>query len=353
MNENSAITLPPLSDESIARIEDAVFDEIGDEPRRSASAAASAASRRRRGWVTALGVAAAFAVGVMVTPPLISSISGVSSPAADSRAVGDAAVPESAAGGAKAGADGGAAVNSDSTTGSVTLQNSGREIITTARVTMQVADVPKAAETIGSLAAQYDGYVESMDVGGSEREAPESTSTYGQVTIRIPAARVTEAITAIGEDGTVLDSSISREDVTSTAIDLRAHVDATRASVDRLTELMAQSGSVADLLTAESALSERQAQLEGYEQELKSLDEQVAMSTITVRLTERTGTTPADPAGFTDGLLAGWNGLVAALNALVIALGLLLPWLAIAGVVVLVIWLIRRRRRRARLAIDE
>jgi hypothetical protein len=129
-------------------------------------------------------------------------------------------------------------------------------------------------------------------------------------------------------------------------VDLRARVDAARASVKRLTELMSKSGSVADLIAAESALSERQAQLESYEQQLKSLDEQVAMSSIRVQLTERTTATAADPAGFGDGLLAGWNGLMVSLNALVVAFGFLLPWLVPIGVILLVIWLIRRRRRR-------
>ena len=55
---------------------------------------------------------------------------------------------------------------------------------------------------------------------------------------------------------------------------------------------------------------------------------------------------------FSDGLLAGWNGLVVSVNALVIAVGFILPWIAVAGVVVLVIWLIRRARR-TRMAAGE
>lgn len=38
------------------------------------------------------------------------------------------------------------------------------------------------------------------------------------------------------------------------------------------------------------------------------------------------------------------------LNALVIAVGFLLPWLAVAGVAVLIVWLIRRARRNRRAA---
>ena len=198
--------------------------------------------------------------------------------------------------------------------------------------------------------------MESADIGSREGQtdasmpATPSEPGSGWISIRIAADDLDEVLTALGDDGEVLRSSVSRQDVTSTAIDLRARIDAAQASVTRLTELMAKSGSVGDLIAAESALSERQALLESYQQQLKSLDEQVALSTVTVQLTERTTATEADPAGFGDGLLAGWNGLIVTLNGLVVALGFLLPWLVIAGAALLVIWLIRRRRRAARTA---
>ena len=85
-------------------------------------------------------------------------------------------------------------------------------------------------------------------------------------------------------------------------------------------------------------------------QQLTSLEDQVALSSLTVSLVEKTERIEADPAGFGDGLVAGWNGLVATLNGLVIGVGFLLPWIAVAAVVALVVWgiiaLVRRRRAR-------
>ena len=110
-------------------------------------------------------------------------------------------------------------------------------------------------------------------------------------------------------------------------------MDAAQASVDRLTELMAQAGSLSDLIAAESALAERQATLESYQQQLKYYDEQVAYSTLTVTLTEPVETVEANPAGFGDGLAAGWNGLVATLNGIVIAIGFLIPWILVLAAI--------------------
>lgn len=225
-----------------------------------------------------------------------------------------------------------------------------REIIQNAQATVQVIDVRDAADEIAGLAEKHEGYVESTNVrttpveDNTSAQAPPD-SGYGSISIRVPSADLSEVIKELSSSGKLLSSSVSKHDVTSTAIDLRARVDSTRASVERLTELMSNTATVSELIEAETALADRQAQLESYEQQLASLDDQVAMSSLQVDLTRSSTPTAADPAGFGDGLLAGWNGLIVSLNALVIAFGFLLPWLAVAAVVLVIIWLIRLRRR--------
>lgn len=357
--DNSTITLPPLSEESVLRIEDALFDEIADHrPASAVRPTPVSAHPRRRRWAVGLGIAAAFVGGALVSPPLLSVVSAQSTmPTTDS--VGSTVardnavepmvgVPRVADMAVESAGDGHLTVGGD-------LKETPRDIITTAQLTLRVPRIETAAQELTALAEKHGGYIESSDIGlGAQEPTGELMDSSwdlaqpddsGWVSIRIPTAHLTAVMNAIGDEGQVLRSSISRHDVTSIALDLRARVDAATASVKRLTELMAKSDSLTDLIKAESALSERQAQLESYQQELKNLDEQVAMSTVQVQLTQRVSVTQADPAGFGDGLLAGWNGLIIAMNAVVVALGFLLPWLVPAAVVVLVVWLIRRRHR--------
>ncbi|WEK59646.1 MAG: DUF4349 domain-containing protein [Candidatus Microbacterium colombiense] len=356
MNDQTTVDdLPELSGATIARIENAVFTQIGEE--RSPSAPAGRARSRRRRWMTGVGVAAAFALGVLVTPPILGAVGGGSvMSTADGSDMSGGSVADTGA------ADRGGeivpealpdeSVDASSSAGAA-VSDADREIVATANVTLQVKDISAGAAAVAALAEKHGGYVESTEVG--KALAVDDTSVpapadpgYGWISVRVPSADLTEVIAALADSGEVQSSSISKQDVTSAAIDLRARVDATKASVERLTELMAQSGSVSELIEAEVALTDRQAQLESWEQQLTSLEDQVAMSTLQVELTRAASATTADPAGFTDGVLAGWNGLVVSLNALVIAVGFILPWLAIAAVVVLVIWLIRRARRTRR-----
>jgi N-methylhydantoinase B/oxoprolinase/acetone carboxylase alpha subunit len=171
------------------------------------------------------------------------------------------------------------------------------------------------------------------------------------ITVRVPAEGLQSLVDQLSGLGEVTASTINRQDVTEVTLDLEARVTAAQASVDRLTQLMAQAGSVADLIAAEAALAERQATLESYQQQLKYYDDQVAMSTLTVTLTQPVETVEADPAGFGDGLAAGWNGLVATLNGIVIAVGFLIPWIAVLAVLGLIVWGIVRLVRRNRGAV--
>ncbi|WP_226533351.1 DUF4349 domain-containing protein [Microbacterium paraoxydans] len=359
MNEkNPHGDLPVLSDETIARIEESVFAEIATERAPVSMAAARARARRRR-WLTGGGIAAAFVVGVLVTPPILSTVGGSTSVTADGWSMSGGAATDASSSSPDRVAEGVPEMLADGATGAggavESAVDSDREIIATAQATVQVPSIADAASTIAALAEDHGGYVESTEIGktaamDSATEPAPTDSAYGWISIRVPSDDLTEVIAALDDTGDVLSSSTSKQDVTSISIDLQARIDSTRASVDRLTELMSQSASVSELIEAEVALTDRQAQLESYEQQLEALQDQVAMSSLQVQLTRENSPTTADPAGFADGLLAGWNGLVVSLNALVIAVGFILPWLALAGVVVLIVWLVRRSRKTRRAA---
>lgn len=343
--------LPPLSDEAVDRIEEAVFAQIAEE--RDAAAARPAAARahaRRRGWLTAGGVAAAFAVGVLVTPPILNATGSFSTASS-----GSAASPEPyhAASGTVPGAESAKDLAASSAGGSSSSANTARDVIRTGSATVQVDDVRKAADALAALAAKHGGFVESQQIGSAQTPlttdggiVPPPTGD-GWVTLRVPAADLDAVMDALRTQGTVLATSIGTNDVTTATTDLHAQIDSLTASVTRLTQLMSQATSVADLLTAETALTDRQTQLQSAQQQLKDLESQVAMSSVQVTLV-REAPAAADPAGFGDGLAAGWKGLIVSLNALVIALGFLLPWLALALVVALIVWGIVRARRARR-----
>lgn len=356
-------SLPELSEDRVERIENSLFTEISRE---------RTTHRKRRSavWLVSGAAAAVIVVAAVIAPSVGGLIIG---PASDQAAVAPSApLVDSAAGGATtdtsavkegpSGSEGANAADSASGSGSGTAS---RDIITTASATVVVDDIAAAVTQITDAAESRDGYVESMSIGQSGQVMPvdpatgmvyDSTMPYpatpdgAWITVRVPADGLQSLVDQLSGLGEVTASSVNRQDVTAVTLDLQARVDAAQASVDRLTELMAQAGSLSDLIAAESALAERQATLESYQQQVKYYDEQVAFSTLTVSLTEPVETVVADPAGFGDGLAAGWNGLVATLNGIVIAIGFLIPWILVLAVIGLIVWgivaLVRRRKAR-------
>ncbi|MDQ2697341.1 MAG: DUF4349 domain-containing protein [Actinomycetota bacterium] len=358
-------SLPVLSAQRIDEIEDALFADIARERTRQSTRS----TRRGRLWIAGGAAAAVIAVAAIIAPSVGSLVSTT-----EESAVAPVAPVDSA---------GGAALDTGKTTAESLEGQSApvapdaagsdasstvatdRDIITTASATVTVEDVDAAARAVGEAAVEHGGYVESLSVGSNGSVYPippmeggvvDSTMPYpaptegAWVTVRVPADQLSAVVDELAGLGEVTATNISRQDVTEQAVDLRARIDAAQASVDRLTELMTQAQNVGDLIAAESALAERQATLESYQQQLEMLDDQVAMSTLSVTVLPRVVPVTADPAGFGDGLAAGWNGLVATLNGIVVAIGFLIPWLVVAAVAALIVWgvvrLVRTRRRR-------
>ncbi len=351
--------LPELSDARIDAMERALFADITREPR--SSGPRRSGSRHRSVWIGA-GAAAAVVVIAAVIAPMVAG--WVSPTTSASTAVAPAVLgreqAKDAAGGAAPGV--GAAVTAPGRTTAV-----GRQVVTTASATILVDDVAASAQRVEAAATALGGSVDSMTIGQSGViPAPGGAGSVmpfgpspdgGWLTVRVPSDQLTPLIAQLPAIGEVTASTITHQDVTDQAIDLRARIDASRVSVDRLTQLMAQATSTADLIAAEAALAERQATLESYQQQLDSLSGQVAMSTLTVGLAPRRTPVNADPAGFGDGVAAGWNGLIATLNGLVIAIGFLIPWIVVLVLVGAMVWaiiaLVRRARARRRARTGE
>jgi hypothetical protein len=222
-----------------------------------------------------------------------------------------------------------------------------RQVVTTASASVEVKDPAVGAQRVSELVESAGGRVDerteqaaSGDNGGQQAVA--------DLVVRVPADAVTKLLADLEDVGDVANVSVSRSDVTAKAVDLDARISALQTSVGRLQALMGDAASTADLLTAEKALSERQADLESLQSQRALLADQVELSTLTVHLTPFGVARPGGPDGFLDALGTGWRALVSALRAAVIVLGVLLPWLVVAALVTAAVLLPIRRIRRMR-----
>lgn len=118
-----------------------------------------------------------------------------------------------------------------------------RMVIQTATMRVSVADTVEAMNATTALAKSMGGYVVSSD-RYSDTTYNKVTYTRTSITIRVPAAKLEEAMQKIremsadGKNGGVLSESLSGEDVTSDFVDSSSRLRNLKAAEEQLVRLM-------------------------------------------------------------------------------------------------------------------
>jgi hypothetical protein len=243
-------------------------------------------------------------------------------------------------------AGGEAAGGSGADDGSGGAGDADRQIVTTLDATVVVDDPTAAADQVVRLAEAAGGRVDQRRQRAAGAEGEESLPS-AWLTVRVPAAELTTVLDELRAVGEVRELDEESTDVTTAARDLDARIKALQTSVDRLLAIMAGAKDTAALLATESAISERQAELESLQSERAHLADQVSLSTLRVDLVAKDAPVVVEAKGFLGGLRTGWDSLVTAIDGVLVALGVLLPWMVVLGVPLgAAFWILRGRRRR-------
>ncbi len=214
------------------------------------------------------------------------------------------------------------------------------DVITTGYLSMSVDEPTTVADAITDVVVASGGRVASRsDYTPVDFGQP---STYLEV--RIPSSDLDATVAAITDLGDVQEISVNTVDVSLQKVDLDARIVVLEAAIERLTTLLASAETTADLITIESALAERQAELDSLQSQRDYLSDQTLFATLSINLITPADATPSDPDGFLDGVIRGWESVLAFFAGTVVWAGILVPWIGLAIVVVGLLWAIARIR---------
>ncbi|MEW2115376.1 DUF4349 domain-containing protein [Streptomyces sp. NPDC005474] len=264
----------------------------------------------------------------------------------DSRAAAKGAAPgaldEQAGSDSKPGGKGGGAPASAAPQTAI-----GPHIIRTVSVSVQVKDVPKALAKVRTTTENAGGFVGSETTTLDEEEGGESTD----VVLRVPVADYERVLDALEGTGKLLHREAEAKDVTDQVVDVESRVTTQRASVNRIRELMDKATKLSDVVTLEGELSRRQADLESLLARQASLKDRTSLATINLSLSQNPAkvSDKDDDPGFLDALAGGWNAFVTMLRWIVVTLAAILPFAAMAALLVFG-WLRLTRIRERRSA---
>jgi Domain of unknown function (DUF4349) len=153
-----------------------------------------------------------------------------------------------------------------------------RKIIRNGSLELLVNDVGQSIAKIGSLVTALGGFVEKST-------QTNSGGPSASITVRVPSARLDQAITQIKGLATTVDrESVEARDVTREYIDLAARVRNAQAEETQYLQILKRATTIKDTLDVTEKLSDVRSRIEQMQGEMKFLTSQIDMSTLEISL---------------------------------------------------------------------
>lgn len=226
------------------------------------------------------------------------------------------------------------------------------KLIKTADLTTEVDDIDAGFEEVYAVAR-----AEKALVVGTTRAVADEGYTHGSVTIKVDPLKFDETMKELRNVGKLLSEVSTTEDVTQEYYDVTARLENAERTHDRYLEILAtRTGTVHDVLEVEREIERVTENVERLKGQMRYLESQIGLSTITVYLEEPHA---AVPTGYNFGK-AVKDAFRIALRIcifLIQAVIVLMPFIIILVILVLIIrfivWFWRRRRRKVKRAATE
>lgn len=154
-----------------------------------------------------------------------------------------------------------------------------RQVIRTANVTVTVDNIDEKSVALSNLVKAHEGYVKSKN------QFREKTTHFS---VKVPSEALGKFLELISSLGEVTHRSTSSDDVTEQIVDIEARLKNLTVLRNRYRQLLEKANTVEEILSIERELSKVQTEIDSIEGRRKSLLDQVAMSSVTVTLEQKT-----------------------------------------------------------------
>lgn len=221
----------------------------------------------------------------------------------------------------------------------------GRKLIRTVSLSLETKEFDSVLTNLSTKTTELGGYIETSSVNGNSYS--HHSTRYASYVIRIPADKLNEFVEVVSELGNVTQKNESVEDVTLRYIDVESHKKALETEQERLLELLSKAENMEEILTIESKLSDIRYEIENYESQLKTMDNQIDYSTVSVYVDEVERVTDTSEKGFFEEIKERFGNslyvVARGIRGLVIGILGSLPILIVCGGVIAVVVIVVRK----------
>lgn len=170
-----------------------------------------------------------------------------------------------------------------------------RKLIRTIDMNVETTEFDSLLNVIQTTVSELDGYIEQSNVSGNSISSGRENRRYASLTVRIPSNQLDHFVAQVNEQGNVTNRSENVQDVTLKYSDVESRKKSLAIEQERLWALLEKADSVDSIIALESRLSEIRYQLESFESQLRTYDNQVDYSTVYLYIDEVKAFTPIAP----------------------------------------------------------
>ena len=155
-----------------------------------------------------------------------------------------------------------------------------RKIIKTVNETLETRKYDELVERIRATVSELGGYIQSAYYSGDTLYEDEEALRSANLTVRIPAERLSEFTEKIEKDAAVTYYNEYMNDVTNSYVDIESRISVYEAEETALLEMLSKATDVATVLKIRERLNVVQADLASYRAQKKQYDGLIAYSTV-------------------------------------------------------------------------
>jgi Domain of unknown function (DUF4349) len=197
------------------------------------------------------------------------------------------------------------------------------QLVKTAEMSLRLESIDKAMVQLRQLVRNKQGDIYNFQ---DDRLPENGRNHQATLMLKVPSTTLDNTLAEIAKLGRVESQGIKSDDVSQQLVDTDARLKNLRLQEDLTRKIMDRSGSVKDILAVSKELAAIRDQIERLDATVKNLRQQVAYSTINLRLEEAQSTIPTGD-GFGIQVQETWKNSTHAAGSLATNLALGLLWL--------------------------
>ncbi len=180
-----------------------------------------------------------------------------------------------------------------------------RKTIKTAKLTLQTLDFSTFVSALEQKVKEAGAYFQYADVTTSY-----SGRKYASYTVRVPEENLEEFLKGIDGIATVTNKVLGEQDVTLSYVDTQSRIKALETEQETLLSLLEKADSLDSVILLQERLTEVRYELESYKTKLRTYDDKISYSTVSITVNEVQKVTEPQPKTVLERIQSGFGNTV-------------------------------------------